>query len=212
MQHHAFEGTVTLMTDPICSWCWGTLPEILKVKAVLGDRLDFQLRCAGLQVGSAKPLSDEHKAQLLHLWRQVAETTGQQFAFELPTDATFIYHSELACRSLTIARQQLGTEPWDIFHAMQEAFYVHARNLGDLNNLFELLAPTDISLEEFEQAINDEEIVTLTRQEFAWCKDRAIQALPTVFLDTGNGPDLICGGYATAEYLIEDLNARLVTH
>ena len=126
MIEDAFEGTCYFMTDPICSWCWGTLPEILKVKSTLGERLDFKLRCAGLQVGSARQLSEEHKHQLLQLWAQVAETTGQQFAFSFPEDEDFIYHSELACRALMIARQQLGIEPWEIFVEMQEAFYVRA--------------------------------------------------------------------------------------
>lgn len=206
------EGTLLFMTDPICSWCWGTLPEILKLKATFGERLDFQLRCAGLQVGSMKPLTEAHIADLQTLWRSVAETTGQQFAYTLPRDETFIYHSELACRALQIARRALDHEPWDVFHNMQRAFYVDGLNLGDLDVLFELSANIGLTRSEFDDAIRSDEITDKTRAEFAWCNKRGTQALPTLFLDMGNGPKLVCGGYATAEYLIPEISSRLKTH
>jgi len=212
MKPDKYEGTLLFMTDPICSWCWGTLPEVLKLKSALGERLKFELLCAGLQVGSMKPLTEAHINDLVKLWRRVAETTGQEFAFSLPTDRTFIYHSELACRTLQISRKHLEREPWEEFHAMQHAFYVECQNLGDLDVLYKLSGNTGLSRDEFDEAIRGEEITKLTRSEFDWCGERGTQALPTIFLDTGNGPALICGGYATADYLIPEITSRLKTH
>lgn len=212
MQNAKYEGKLLFMTDPICSWCWGTLPEILKLKETFGERLDFQLRCAGLQVGSMKPLTESHINDLLKLWRSVAETTGQKFAYTLPADKAFIYHSELACRTLQIARRELGREPWDVFHDMQHAFYVEGRNLGDLDVLFELSGSTGLSRHDFDDTIRSDEVTNATRAEFDWCSERGTQALPTLFLDTGAGPRLICGGYATADFLIPEIKSRLKTH
>lgn len=84
MKSADYEGTLLFMTDPICSWCWGTLPEVMKLKSALGQRLEFKLRCAGLQVGSMKPLTEHHINDLVRLWRGVAETTGQEFAYSPP--------------------------------------------------------------------------------------------------------------------------------
>ena len=206
------EGKLIFMTDPICSWCWGMLPEILLLRDTLRGRLGFEIKCAGLQVGSQRPLTDEQSAHLITLWQQVAETTHQKFAFELPLDASFIYHSELACRVIQIARRYLGAEPWDLFHDMQHAFYVDCRNLGDPDVLFDLLAPIGISIETFSEQLISDEIVNRTRDEFSWCESRGIQALPTLFLDLGDGPELIAGGYATAEILMPEIKARLTTH
>ncbi len=207
-----YEGTLLFMTDPICSWCWGTLPEVMKLREVLGERLEFKLRCAGLQVGSMKPLTQAHINDLMRLWQSVAETTGQRFAFSLPTDVAFIYHSELACRTLQISRSELGREPWEEFHNMQRAFYVECENLGDLDVLFRLSGNTGLSRIEFEEAIRSKAITESTRAEFDWCGQRGTQALPTIFLDMGDGPKLICGGYATADYLITEITSRLNTH
>lgn len=207
-----FEGSLIFMTDPICSWCWGTLPEVFRLQEIFSERLSFDLRCAGLQVGSQKPLSEEHIANLQILWRNVAETTGQKFAFSLPADADFIYHSELACRALQIARRALGAEPWQVFHNMQQAFYVDCRNLSDLGILFELVSGTGIDEETFMDQMTSNDIVETTRMEFDWCSDLGIQALPSILLDLGTGPKLVAGGYATADVLAPEISGRLNTH
>ena len=207
-----YQGTLYFVTDPICSWCWGMLPELLKTKSALEGRLDFQLRCAGLQVGSQAPLREEQASQLITLWQHVAETTGQRFAFKLPEDSTFIYHSELACRALQIARNALGEEPWEIFHAMQESFYVHCRNLGDLDQLYSIVQPSGVSADRFYTLMQSSDIIQATRKEFDWCHAQGSDALPTLWLETRGEHKLVCGGYATAEYLIPELRARLSTH
>jgi len=60
--------------------------------------------------------------------------------------------------------------------------------------------------------LHSDAIIEATRAEFTWCGDRAIQALPTVFLDLGKGPRLVAGGFATADMLIQEIQARLTTH
>lgn len=208
----AHEGKLHFVTDPICSWCWAMLPEIFEVQRQLGERLEFSLKCAGLQVGPMEPLSNERAEQLIELWHHVADTTNQKFAFALPEDATFIYHSELACRALQISRDILAKEPWEIFHDMQEAFYVNCRNLSDLDVLFELTNATGLSSADFEDLMTAEHIVNRTRDEFDWCHSQGSDALPTLWLELDQEMVLICGGYATADYLVPDIRSRLTTH
>jgi putative protein-disulfide isomerase len=211
MNQH-FEGTIVFMTDPLCSWCWAMRPEIEKLQDALGQRLVFEFKCAGLQVGSEEPLSEAQAARLISLWQEVTRTTGQQFAFSLPRDSTFIYHSELACRALQIARLHLDKEPWDLLWKLQEAFYLHCANIADLDTLHKLISTDGIKHEAFLPRMLEPHTIEKTRQEFDWCKARGIQALPTLFLDLGEGPTLISGGYATAEFLIPEISARLSTH
>ena len=143
----------------------------------------------------------------------MAETTGQRFAFELPADADFVYHSELACRAIQIARRELGEEPWQIFHDLQHAFYVDCENVGAAETLYRLVgSDLNLSATDFEAQLHSDAIIHATRAEFTWCEERAIQALPTVFLDLGKGPKLVAGGFATADMLIQEIQARLTTH
>lgn len=211
-QSGAYQGKLIFMTDPICSWCWGTLPEVDLLRERFSHQLQFELKCAGLQIGSQRPLTDAKRQELIDLWQQVSATTGQTFAFTLPEDRSFIYHSELACRTLQIARGYLRREPWDVFEAIQKAFYVNSRNIADLDTLYTFMEPYGMSYEDFATMLIQDDIVSMTRNEFDWCGERGIQALPTIFLDQGSGPELVCGGYATAEYLIPDIITRLPSH
>ena len=78
--------------------------------------------------------------------------------------------------------------------------------------LVDKTANSEIDKDTFLHLMSDETVVNATRAGFDWCEERAISALPTLFLDTGGGPQLVCGGYATADYLIPDITARLTTH
>ena len=207
-----YQGTLIFMTDPICSWCWGTLPAIFELQNQFRERLEFKLKCAGLQVGAREPLTKAHVNNLVRLWHEVADVTGQAFSFKLPDDPDFIYHSELACRAIQIARSHLNEEPWELFQQLQHAFYVESRNLTDLDVLYELVSSTGIKESEFMTSIQDEDLVELTRAEIDWCEKLGISALPTVFLDLGQGPRLVAGGYATAGSLSHEITARLTTH
>ena len=200
------------MTDPICSWCWGTLPSIFELMAFYEEQLDFKLKCAGLQLGATGALNQTHKDNLMRLWREVAEVTGQNFSYSFPKTDNFIYHSELACRTVHLARQKLGEEPWKIFQDLQKAFYVNSQDLSELSVLHQLIKVTGITETEFMAAINHEDLVETTRAEFAWCEKVGISALPSVFLDIGEGPRLVAGGYATADSLRQEINARLTSH
>lgn len=207
-----YQGTLIFMTDPICSWCWGTLPAIFELQQQYAERLDFKLKCAGLQVGSRESLSQAHVNNLLRLWHEVAEVTGAEFSFALPDDPNFIYHSELACRAIQVARNHLNEEPWQLFRDLQHAFYVESRNLSSLEVLTQLVIPTGIDEQTFTEAMKDETVVEATRTEFDWCEEIGISALPTVFLDLGQGPRLVAGGFATADSLNHEISARLTTH
>ncbi len=203
------------MTDPLCSWCWAMVPELQRLQTRFGERLEFELKCAGLQVGNRMPLTEAHKTRLANLWQEVAETTGQRFAHCLPTDEDFIYHSELACRALEVNRTITDQEPFAYYYRLQKAFYVEARNIADPDVLFDLMADEDCPAIEpaaFFDLMVSESITQALKAGFAWCEERAITALPTLFLDTGSGPTLISGGYATADYLAPELEQRLLTH
>ena len=130
-------ATALFITDPLCSWCWGTLPEIDIARAELADEVDFDLIMGGLQIGHPDGMTDFDKRHLRHLWRQVTEVTGRQFCGEIPEG--FIYHSEIACRAVEIARRRLNAPPWDFFGRLQAAFYLEGKAINQSHVLAELL-------------------------------------------------------------------------
>ena len=54
-------------------------------------------------------------------------------------------------------------------------------------------------------ALHAPDVIETTRAEFETAKRLGAVALPTVLLDLGEGPKLVSGGYASAEFLLQDL-------
>ena len=189
---------VLFVTDPICSWCWATLPEILKSRDTLAESFDFELIMAGLQVGGHQPFNEYEINRLRKLWREISEVTGQRFSGKIPEN--FIYHSEIACRAVEVVKQETG-DAWDFFYKLQEAFYMRAENPNDAQVL-QSLAPT---VHDLEAKLNSQQVVDATLAQFNETDRLAAHALPSVMLDQGQGPKLVCGGYVTAKYLNQAL-------
>ncbi len=202
------QPTVLFVTDPLCSWCWGMLPQMNQARDALADVARFDLLLAGLQISGTAGLSEFEGARLRLLWQKVAAATGQTFAGRLPEDPAFLYHSELACRAVEAVRQMTGTCPWSYFEAIQRTFYLDARNPCSFEVLGELAEAT-CTPAELERAIRSRVVREATHAGFELARTLGAHALPTVLLDTGDGPKLVCGGFATADYLIPDLSSRL---
>lgn len=200
---------VIFVTDPLCSWCWAMLPEILDVRSQLTGWVEFDLLMGGLQVGNQRPPAAEDVKMLQELWHKVAQSTGQKFVGRLPADPAFIYHSEMACRAVEGMRLLQKQSPWGFFERLQEAFYLQARNINSVDELSALAEPFGIKPADFCSMLQSNEVIENTRRAFASAKKLGALALPVVLLDTGEGPKLISGGYVTAEFLVPDLNSKM---
>lgn len=197
------------VTDPLCSWCWAMLPEILSVRSQLSGWMDFELLMAGLQVGRRHPPKAADVKMLQDLWQNVAESTGQKFLGQMPADPDFIYHSEIACRAVEVMRLFEGKSPWEFFEQLQQAFYLEARNINSVDELGKLAQPFGLHPAELGKMLQSEQVIENTRVAFDTAKKLGALALPVVLLDTGAGPKLVSGGYVTAEFLLPDLSSRM---
>lgn len=198
------KASALFITDPLCSWCWGTLPEIDRARQTLASEVDFDLVMGGLQIGHPDGMTDFDKRHLRHLWRQVTEVTGREFSGQIPEG--FIYHSEIACRAVEIARRAASAPPWAFFSELQAAFYDDGRDINRSDVLAMLL---DIPEPQVVAMLSDPHIIDSTRSNFALAEALSANALPGIYLDTGVGHKLVCGGYVTAEQLVIDIRQRL---
>ena len=102
----------------------------------------------------------------------------------------------------------LGEEPFEFFHALQQAFYVDRENISAAETLGKLSEAHGISAETMSRRLNDDDVIAETRRGFESTKFLAAHALPSVVVDVGEGPKLLCGGYFTADYLVEAIRER----
>lgn len=72
---------ILAFTDPYCSWCWATEPEVLALKERYGDRIDLQFVMGGL-VEDMSTFYDASNdigtaAAVVPHWAMVSERSGQ---------------------------------------------------------------------------------------------------------------------------------------
>lgn len=177
--------------------------EIETLLAEDGDRYHFDFALGGINVDAERPVSDRARTYLQRLWRSVEETTGTQFAAQVPTG--FIYNSTPACRAVHAMRELRGAPPFGYLHALQQAFFQHGHDIGASDLLAGMASDFGVARADFVAACESPAVEARLRREFAESRRYGTNALPSVLVDGGDGPRLLAGGYVSAAVLRETL-------
>ena len=70
--------TLIYVGDPMCSWCYGFSPELVKVVEALKEKVKFELVLGGLRPYNTQTMV-ELKAFLTKHWQDVSDRSGQSF-------------------------------------------------------------------------------------------------------------------------------------
>ncbi|MEL7002704.1 MAG: hypothetical protein AAFN93_08225 [Bacteroidota bacterium] len=91
--------------DPMCSWCWGIAPALIRFRDYcMGLNINFRVFVGGLSSGGNVRWDDSFKETLRRHWSQVAKRTGQKFNHELLSCHFFDYNTQPSCRAVVVAR------------------------------------------------------------------------------------------------------------
>lgn len=189
--------------DPMCSWCYGFAPEISKVKQALPD-YEFRLVLGGLRPNGTETMS-ELGDFLKHHWEEVAERSGQPFAYGILEDKSFVYDTEPACRAVVTARKMNPEIELDFFKRVQSLFYVDNKNTND-PTVYAMLAK-EFNLDEatFNDLFLSEETRYETAQDFQLASEMGVRGFPSVVIRHNGQLYMVANGYITAD----DLLARI---
>ena len=190
---------ILIVTDPMCSWCWGMTPEVDRARAVLPEAFDVLM--GGINVHGTQPIGEFGREHLMGIWREVQATTGQAFGFKLPTP--LIYNSTLPCIAVQAVRQVLGVPPFDYLHRLQARFFVEGVDINDLETLAATAQDCGVNAEAFLQAAGSEQVRAAVRFQMSTSRDFGTNALPSVLGEQGGKRRLLAGGYLDAEALLE---------
>ncbi|MYG12016.1 MAG: hypothetical protein F4171_04385 [Gammaproteobacteria bacterium] len=190
---------ILIVTDPMCSWCWGMTPEVDRARAVLPEAFDLLL--GGINVHGTQAIGDFGHSHLMGIWREVQATTGQAFGFNLPTP--LIYNSTLPCIAVQAVREALGGPPFDYLHRLQERFFVEGVDINDLETLAATALDCGVGREAFLQAAGSEKVRAAVRFQMNTSRDFGTNALPSVLEERDDERRLLAGGYLNAEALLE---------
>ena len=200
--------TVRIVTDPMCSWCWGTAPHYEATMARLAGRVAFDVAMSGMNVHSTRPVGAYGLSRLRELWREVGAVTGQRFSHRLP--AGTVYNSQLPCLAVEAMRDLQGAPPFGFVHRLQQRFFAEGVNVNDWAALIDTAAEFGAAPAALRRLMGSAAVYARTRWGFEHARRFGTQAVPNVLVS----PDgvefrLLAGGFVDATQLTADLEAWL---
>lgn len=184
--------------DPMCSWCYGMAPELMKLKAKYDD-IPFQTIVGGLRPGGGDPWDEQMKDFLAHHWKQVEERSGQQFGYKLFDRQEFNYDTEPSCRAVVTSRKWLKDADLDFFEAIQVKFYKDSEDPTTDEFYKSICEEFEIPYTEFLKEFHSDKMKELTNAEFQLNRSWGISGYPTVVLQKEEKLYAIARGYSVLE-------------
>ncbi len=197
---------LVLVTDPMCSWCWGMADELHDAMAALGDEASFDLMLGGINTHSTQPIGAYGRRYLMRLWREVAETTGQRFGFALPDQ--YVHNSVRACLAVEAVRVLTDAPPFEFLRRVQEQFFVYGRDVTRESLLLWVAADMGLDTADVQLEMNKPALLERVRFQFDNASTFGTNAMPSLLLEADGRLQLFAGGYVDAAMLTTLLEAR----
>ena len=189
------EREILYLTDPMCSWCWGFAPVIDAIRSEFGHTVPVRLVVGGLRVGTREAMTPEVREFVLHHWREVQNTTGQEFRFDFEMPDGFTYDTEPSCRAVVAVRRIASEKTFAYFHRLQRAFYLENRDVTDFEVLAGEAAEVGIDSTRFRTLFTDPELKNETVGDFMFSTNLGIRGFPSVVLKCDDEYRLLTIGY-----------------
>ncbi len=142
--------------DPMCSWCWAFRPVWRVLEQQLSTSIDVKYLLGGLAPDSATAMPASMQQEIQKHWRVIQRRVpGTMFNFEFWTQCQPRRSTYPACRAVIAARQQGPQYEDAMILAIQNAYYLEARNPSDDETLIELATQLNLDVDQFSITLND---------------------------------------------------------
>tara|TARA_R110002072_G_scaffold69483_4_gene168427 strand:+ start:2449 stop:3075 length:627 start_codon:yes stop_codon:yes gene_type:complete len=175
------------VADPMCSWCWGFTEVLNTLESELRDDVRLTYVMGGLAPDSDAPMDAATKSYVQDAWRAVAARTGATFQHDFWERCSPRRSTWPACR-LVLAASDRGRE---VFHAIQRAYYLEARDPSDPTTLAQIAAEFDVDPDQ----IDDPATHALLEADFALRESLGIRGYPTLATFDGTHGRVLTRGW-----------------
>lgn len=174
--------------DPMCSWCWAYRPVLQELLASLNSApykdIDVRHLVGGLAPDSDQPMPQELREHLQGIWRRIQQVVpGTEFNFDFWTKNTPRRSTWPSCRAV-LAAETLAGSGEAMTQAIQQAYYLEARNPSDASTLIALAEALGIDGAAFAECLTSAETESHLQADFQLAHRIGAQGFPSLFLVT----------------------------
>ncbi len=202
--------TLYYVHDPMCSWCWAFRPAWSVVQAGLPIDLPVIRMLGGLASDTEEPMPMHMRVHLQNTWRQIQRRVpGTQFNFAFwercqPRRSTYP-----ACRAVIAAREQGAGTDDAMTLAIQQAYYLRARNPSEKPILVDLAGQIGLDKDRFSHCLDTPEIAVQLAKEIEFTRQIGARAFPSLILADGDSYWPIVIDYNQPQAILTIINQLL---
>lgn len=199
------------IADPMCSWCWGFSPVLEAVSGVLPTEIPIRYVMGGLARDSEDPMPEETRSYVQSQWRLVAERTGAEFNWDFWKDCEPRRSTYPACRAVIAAGMQRPDGTDAMFHAIQRAYYLEARNPSDAETLVQLAGEVGLDADRFSDDLVSNHTDELLHEDFELRRSLHADRFPTMILEHHDNQLWLAYGYEEEDLVVDLLTSALLS-
>ncbi|MEE8589569.1 MAG: DsbA family protein [Sulfurimonadaceae bacterium] len=196
---YAHISEVIFVGDPMCSWCYGFGPELSRLREELKG-VPFNMIMGGLRDGE---IFDEAKLKNhLGYWQAVHEATGLPFDDTALSQKGFNYTTEPACRAVVTVRGLDKRKEYDVYSALQKAFYAEGRDITQEDVITEVVEFIGIDKTMFLEKFQSEAMIKVAAADKQKARTYGVSSFPTLIIIDKQGHMSQIRGYKKYEELV----------
>jgi len=189
--------------DTMCSWCWSFTPLWKDIVAGLPDHVSSQRVLGELAPDTDQVMSTDMQAKLKSIWQKIQQTVpGIPFNFEFWEKCTPRRSTYAACRAVIAARRQDPVYEEVMILAIQQAYYLEAKNPADRSTLIELANEIGLDGPLFSGDLESPAVHEALIKEIEFTRRLEVKGFPTLLLEKA-------GVFTAIQHEYNDVKAAL---
>ena len=190
----------------MCSWCWAFRLSLNTLIEELPKEINIIRLLGGLAPDSDLPMPENTREYVLQNWRaiekQVPETKFNYDFWEKCKPRRSTYP---ACRAVIAARKQKDVFDTAMTLAIQEAYYLEARNPSDYETLINLAEEIGADKNKFSKDVRSTETDKILEEEIQQSKSLDLKSLPSLLFIDGERKIRIEPDYLDAQVMLDQI-------
>ncbi len=198
--------------DPMCSWCWGFRSKWLQLQKKLNNKVTIKYVLGGLASDTDLPMPVAMQKTIQSTWKKIQqEIPGTEFNYDFWTSCQPRRSTYPACRAIIACKMQRLELEKEMLLAIQQAYYLDARNPSDDDVLIQAAKIIGLDPEIFARDINSEACRKLFEDELLLTKKLYVNGFPSLVLSYKNNDSAINISYNDSGYMFQQIIGKIET-
>lgn len=193
--------------DPMCSWCWAFNATWQSIQVQLPASIEVRYVLGGLAPDSDVAMADDMQKNISANWYRIQQQVpGTPFNHDFWTVCQPRRSTYPACRAVMAAKEQNAQSEQSMILAIQQAYYLKAKNPSNDDVLIECAEQIGLDGEQFAQALNNPSIQQQLLAEIKYARQLGVNSFPSLVLEEAGHTRVLEYDYNDPAIVIEQLS------